>query len=139
MFKKVFKKHPQDAHAASDVPRESVSTNENEKGRGDLVDTPIPLLTWRSCVMGLFVSMGGFLFGYDTGQISGFLEMKDFLQRYGELGSDGEFHFSHVRAGLIVGLVCIFSVAFISIASNAYVCPAIHRYPNWSFSRSTHC
>lgn len=138
MFEKVFKKRPQDAYAGAEVPRESVSTNENEKGRGDLVDTPIPLLTWRSCVMGLFVSMGGFLFGYDTGQISGFLEMKDFLERYGELGSDGEYHFSHVRSGLIVGLVWIFSVLS-SIVLNAYICPAVHRYPNRGFGCSTHC
>jgi SP family sugar:H+ symporter-like MFS transporter len=108
MFKKVFQKRPQDLYAGSDFPRESVSTNEREKGRGDFVDTPIPLLTWRSLVMGLFVSMGGFLFGYDTGQISGFLEMPDFLQRFGELGSDGTYHFSNVRSGLIVGLVCLF-------------------------------
>ncbi|CAG8943306.1 unnamed protein product [Penicillium salamii] len=107
MLNKVFQKRPQDLYAGSDIPRESNSTNEHEKGPGDLVDTPIPLLTWRSCVMGLFVSMGGFLFGYDTGQISGFLEMKDFLERYGELGADGEYHFSNVRSGLIVGLLSI--------------------------------
>ncbi|CAG7977449.1 unnamed protein product [Penicillium salamii] len=107
MLKKVFQKRPQDLYAGSDIPRESNSTNEHEKGPGDLVDTPIPLLTWRSCVMGLFVSMGGFLFGYDTGQISGFLEMKDFLERYGELGPDGDYHFSNVRSGLIVGLLSI--------------------------------
>lgn len=71
-----------------------------------VVDTPIPLLTWRSFVMGVFVSMGGFCFGYDTGQISGFLEMKDFLQRYGELGADGTYHFTNARSGLIVALVC---------------------------------
>ncbi|CAG8112356.1 unnamed protein product [Penicillium salamii] len=106
MLKKVFQKRPQDLYAG-DIPRESNSTNEHEKGPGDLVDTPIPLLTWRSCVMGLFVSMGGFLFGYDTGQISGFLEMKDFLERYGELGPDGDYHFSNVRSGLIVGLLSI--------------------------------
>ncbi|KAL2869129.1 sugar porter family MFS transporter [Aspergillus lucknowensis] len=73
----------------------------------DLVDTPIPLLTWRSFVMGIFVSMGGFTFGYDTGQISGFLEMDNFLRRYGELQSDGSYHFSNVRSGLIVALLSI--------------------------------
>jgi SP family sugar:H+ symporter-like MFS transporter len=107
MFKKIFQKRPEDLYAGSDIPRESLSTNEHEKGPGDFVDTPIPLLTWRSCVMGLFVSMGGFLFGYDTGQISGFLEMEDFLKRYGELGPDGDYHFSNVRSGLIVGLLSI--------------------------------
>lgn len=78
------------------------------------VDTHIPLLTWRSFLMGVFVSMGGFLFGYDTGQISGFLEMKNFLQRYGEQKADGTYYFSNVRAGLIVALVCTHYSRFIS-------------------------
>ena len=34
---------------------------------------PVPRLTVHSFTMGVFVSMGGFIFGYDTGQISGFL------------------------------------------------------------------
>ncbi|KAL5354955.1 general substrate transporter [Aspergillus floccosus] len=72
-----------------------------------VVDTPIPLLTWRSFVMGIFVSMGGFCFGYDTGQISGFLEMEDFLQRYGQLNAEGTYYFSNVRSGLIVALLSI--------------------------------
>ncbi|KAL2826271.1 general substrate transporter [Aspergillus cavernicola] len=79
----------------------------NALGSEELVDTPIPWLTWRSFVMGIFISMGGFTFGYDTGQISGFLEMDDFLRRYGELGSDGAYHFSNVRSGLIVALLSI--------------------------------
>ncbi|KAJ6091238.1 hypothetical protein N7467_003207 [Penicillium canescens] len=107
MFKKVFQKRPQDLHANSELPRESVSTHEHEKGPGDVIDTPIPLLTWRSFIMGVFVSMGGFLFGYDTGQISGFLEMPNFLQRYGQLQPDGKYTFSHVRSGLIVALLSI--------------------------------
>ncbi|KAL5394451.1 hypothetical protein PMIN02_004994 [Paraphaeosphaeria minitans] len=35
----------------------------------------------RIILMAVLVSMGGFIFGYDTGQISGFLEMSDFLDR----------------------------------------------------------
>lgn len=44
---------------------------------------------------------------YDTGQISGFQEMPDFLERFGELQSDGSYAFSTVRSGLIVGLLSI--------------------------------
>ena len=40
-----------------------------------------------------------------AGQISGFLAMKDFLQRFGQRQSDGSYAFSNVRSGLIVGLV----------------------------------
>ncbi|KAI9371715.1 general substrate transporter [Aspergillus egyptiacus] len=87
-------KHFQDQNGATDE-------------QGDLVDTPIPLLTWRSFLMGIFVSMGGFCFGYDTGQISGFLEMEDFLRRYGELGADGTYSFSNARSGLIVALLSV--------------------------------
>ncbi|KAH8703802.1 putative MFS monosaccharide transporter [Talaromyces proteolyticus] len=76
-----------------------------EKG-ADLVDSPIPLLTWRSFVMGILVSMGGFVFGYDTGQISGFLETPDFLERFGQWNGT-KFYFSNVRSGLIVGLLSI--------------------------------
>ncbi|KAJ6013787.1 hypothetical protein N7540_008378 [Penicillium herquei] len=107
MFKKMFQKRPQDLYDNTELPRESVSTVEREKGQHDLVDTPIPLFTIRSFVMGIFVSMGGFLFGYDTGQISGFLEMPNFLQRYGQPSGDGTYHFSNVRSGLIVGLLSI--------------------------------
>jgi hypothetical protein len=50
--------------------------------------------------------MGSFIFGYDTGQISGFLGMPEFLSRFGQRNSDGSgYHFSNVRAGLIVALV----------------------------------
>lgn len=104
-FKNLFQKRAEDIYGDTSLPRESVSTAEREKAAHDVVDTPIPLLTWRSLLMGVFVSMGGFLFGYDTGQISGFLEMEDFLQRYGEKGADGTYSFSNVRAGVIVGLV----------------------------------
>lgn len=71
------------------------------------VNTPIPRLTLRSALMGLFVSMGGFLFGYDTGQISGFLEMPDYLQRYGSPDGKGGYEFTNVRSGLIVSLLSI--------------------------------
>lgn len=49
--------------------------------------------------------MGGMIFGYDTGQISGFLGMPFFIERFGELDQDGNWYLSEVRSGLIVGLV----------------------------------
>lgn len=138
MFDKVFKKRPQDLYAESDVPRESVSTSgPGEKGPGDFVDTPIPLLTWRSAIMGVFVSMGGFLFGYDTGQISGFLEMEDFLQRYGEFNfQDNAYEFSNVRSGLIVGLVGPYKSIFSPVFANSYTPLALYRHSDWSSIRS---
>lgn len=47
-------------------------------------------------------------FGYDTGQISGFLEMPDFLQRFGDTTNrDGSPAFTNSRSGTIVGLLSI--------------------------------
>ncbi|KAK1972514.1 general substrate transporter [Colletotrichum eremochloae] len=69
--------------------------------------SPLKRITGRSWAMGILISMGGMVFGYDTGQISGFLEMPDFLQRFGEARPDGTYHFSNVRSGLIVGLLSI--------------------------------
>lgn len=81
-----------------------------EKGP-ELVDTKVPFLTWRSVVMALFVSMGGFIFGYDTGQISGFLQMEDFLYNFGEWNGE-KYAFTNVRSGLITGLVRILFSSF---------------------------
>jgi hypothetical protein len=55
--------------------------------------------------MGVIVSIGGMIFGYDTGQISGFLEMPNFLENFGDRGPDGQFAFSNWKSGLIVSLV----------------------------------
>lgn len=70
----------------------------------------IPNVTFRTVFMALLVAMGGFIFGYDTGQISGFLEMAVFLERFGQPTTNLDkyptgFYFSYVRSGLIVGLV----------------------------------
>ena len=55
----------------------------------DLDDGKVPRVTFRTAIMAIVAAMGGFIFGYDTGQISGFLEMKVFLERFGEPSSDG--------------------------------------------------
>jgi SP family sugar:H+ symporter-like MFS transporter len=54
--------------------------------------------------------MGGFIFGYDTGQISGFLAMDVFKQMFGEKQADGSYYFSDVRSGLLVALVSGFTM-----------------------------
>ncbi|CEP62208.1 sugar porter family MFS transporter LALA0_S04e10286g [Lachancea lanzarotensis] len=53
----------------------------------------------------LMVAFGGFVFGWDTGTISGFVNMTDFKRRFGEFdASKGEYVLSSVRTGLIVGI-----------------------------------
>lgn len=76
-----------------------------------LDDGPVPLITMRTLTMAILVAMGGFIFGYDTGQISGFLAMPVFLQRFGQYDPAKGYYFSNVRSGLITGLVCIYTVS----------------------------
>ncbi|OAP59076.1 hypothetical protein AYL99_06374 [Fonsecaea erecta] len=80
---------------------------EARKSLAGLDYSPLRRVTWASFWMGILISMGGFIFGYDTGQISGFLAMPDFLQRFGQRHSDGTYYFSNVRSGLIVAMLSI--------------------------------
>jgi Sugar (and other) transporter. len=52
----------------------------------------------------LLVAFGGFVFGFDTGTISGFVNMSDYLRRFGQLSGEGVYYLSNVRTGLIVGI-----------------------------------
>ncbi|CAI7599155.1 unnamed protein product [Penicillium pancosmium] len=86
----------------------STGSDDHEKRRSSSFDeSKIPWVTWRSVTLGAFVSIGGIIFGYDTGQISGFLEMKNYKERYAQLKSDGSYEFSNVRSGLIVSMLSI--------------------------------
>ncbi|KAL3424112.1 hypothetical protein PVAG01_03393 [Phlyctema vagabunda] len=97
-----------------DVPagtRKPASLRDVEKN-GDGNTTAKDHLTLRTIFMTILTAMGGFIFGYDTGQISGFLEMHVFLERFGQLGEVSEKHptgyyFTNVRSGLIVALLSI--------------------------------
>ncbi|GMM55723.1 hypothetical protein DAKH74_023390 [Maudiozyma humilis] len=53
------------------------------------------------CVM---IAFGGFISGWDTGTIGGFLAHPDYLRRFGSRHTDGEYYFSYVRTGLIVSI-----------------------------------
>lgn len=54
-----------------------------------------------------FVAMGGFVFGYDTGTISGYINMPVFISHFGQMNSDGDYYFSKVRSGLMVSIFSI--------------------------------
>lgn len=65
---------------------------------------------WVAIMLALLASMGGFIFGYDTGQISDILLMDDFLLRFATCSTPGDVStcsFSTVREGLIVSLLSI--------------------------------
>ncbi|KAI0808276.1 general substrate transporter [Fomes fomentarius] len=61
-------------------------------------------------MLALLASMGGFIFGYDTGQISDILLMPDFLLRFADCSNPSDSQsckFTVVREGLIVALLSI--------------------------------
>ncbi|KPM35408.1 High-affinity fructose transporter ght6 [Neonectria ditissima] len=68
----------------------------------------LPFMTWRVACMGVIYSLGGLIYGFDTGQISGFLEMEDFKRSFGTFDSaTSGYTISTIRSGLIVGLLSI--------------------------------
>ncbi|KAI0204460.1 general substrate transporter [Astrocystis sublimbata] len=60
-------------------------------------------ITAIACFMGLVASIGGFMFGYVSGQISGYFNMADYARRFGD--ADGSF--SAAKQGSIVGLLSV--------------------------------
>ncbi|QEU60877.1 Hxt5/Hxt3 [Kluyveromyces lactis] len=55
-------------------------------------------------ILCLMVAFGGFVFGWDTGTISGFVNQTDFIRRFGQERADGSHYLSNVRTGLIVSI-----------------------------------
>ncbi|KAI1788235.1 general substrate transporter [Ganoderma leucocontextum] len=65
---------------------------------------------WIAIMLAVLASMGGFIFGYDTGQISDILLMDDFLLRFSNCSDPqnaSTCSFTVVREGLIVALLSI--------------------------------
>ncbi|KAK7696521.1 hypothetical protein QCA50_001179 [Cerrena zonata] len=65
---------------------------------------------YMAIMLAVLASMGGFIFGYDTGQISDIVLMPDFLLRFATCGTPGDAStcsFSRTREGLIVALLSI--------------------------------
>ncbi|CAI4053264.1 hypothetical protein SUVZ_15G2510 [Saccharomyces uvarum] len=52
----------------------------------------------------LMVAFGGFVFGWDTGTISGFVRQTDYIRRFGTTRADGSSYLSNVRTGLLVSI-----------------------------------
>ncbi|CAL9735873.1 high-affinity hexose transporter Hxt6p [Monosporozyma servazzii] len=74
-------------------------------------------------VMCVMVAFGGFVFGWDTGTISGFVNQTDFIRRLGQHRSDGTHYLSKVRTGLIVSIFnigCAIGGIILSKAGDIY-------------------
>ena len=125
-----FNRNAGRSNATTAVPSQNnsfdLSSNGNgaaENGKGIAAAGKVPGVTIRTIFMALLVAMGGFIFGYDTGQISGFLEMNVFLRRFGQQTTVSQtnpsgYYFTNVRSGLIVALV---SLSKIGGGLNAHV------------------
>ncbi|KAH9891441.1 general substrate transporter [Xylariomycetidae sp. FL2044] len=61
----------------------------------------------EAILLGATTSMGGFLFGYDTGQISGMLLFTDFVDRFGQTQADGTKAWVPIIQSLLVSLMSI--------------------------------
>ncbi|ROV91990.1 hypothetical protein VSDG_07616 [Cytospora chrysosperma] len=67
---------------------------------------PVKAFNLRVLFMGLLVSLGGFIFGWEGGAISGYTQMNDFKNRFGDARVDGALKLGNVRQGLMVGMLC---------------------------------
>ncbi|OXB35168.1 hypothetical protein LQV05_001196 [Cryptococcus neoformans] len=65
---------------------------------------PLPKL---AVILGAFASFSGFLFGYDTGYISGCKEMETFIRTFGVLQPDGTYILSSGRDSLITSILSV--------------------------------
>lgn len=78
-----------------------------QKGNADALPT-LPKKSGKEYIfisaLCVLIAFGGFVFGYDTGTISGFVNMDDFLRRFGTLSSSGTYELSKTRMGLIVSI-----------------------------------
>jgi SP family sugar:H+ symporter-like MFS transporter len=62
----------------------------------------------ETLVLGITTSMGGFLFGYDTGQISGLLIFSDFRNRFAQIEQDeGPKKWDPIYQSTLVSLMSI--------------------------------
>ncbi|KAM0264309.1 hypothetical protein ACHAQJ_000799 [Trichoderma viride] len=87
-------------------PEEEPKRDHSSSSEGS-VDHSEAKVTVLACALGAVASIGGFIFGYVSGQISGFFLMEDYARRFGSLQSDGSYTFSAARQGTIVGLLCV--------------------------------
>lgn len=68
---------------------------------------PVKVFNFRTIIMGLLVSLGGFIFGWEGGSISGYTQMDNFKNRFGDVEDAGSLKLGNVRQGLMVGMLCV--------------------------------
>ncbi|CAB4254157.1 similar to Saccharomyces cerevisiae YHR094C HXT1 Low-affinity glucose transporter of the major facilitator superfamily [Maudiozyma barnettii] len=77
-------------------------------GDGDIVAAEMPKKPASAYVtvsiLCLMVAFGGYVYGWDTGTISGFVNQTDYLRRFGQKRKDGTYYLSKVRTGLLLAI-----------------------------------
>lgn len=74
----------------------------------DLVTSEIPRRPLAGLAMVVFASLGGTLQGYDTGTINGILQMRDWLQTFGDpiVGrSEAQFSITTAMESVVVSIL----------------------------------
>ncbi|CCH41272.1 High-affinity hexose transporter HXT6 [Wickerhamomyces ciferrii] len=84
------------------IENSSLEGNENQHHAG-IPEKPVKEYVFIS-ILCLMVAFGGFVFGWDTGTIGGFVNHTDFIRRFGQMNSEGDYFLSKVRVGLIVSI-----------------------------------
>lgn len=65
------------------------------------------VFNFRVIIMGLLVSLGGFIFGWEGGSISGYTQMDNFKARFGDTPNGDSLKLGNVRQGLLTGMLCV--------------------------------
>lgn len=89
-------------------PLDKLKESQLSPGDWEEKDASLPVRPFSNyitvCLLCLCVAFGGFMFGWDTGTISGFINQTDFLRRFGSTNSEGVRYLSQVRTGLVVSI-----------------------------------
>ncbi|KAF2225996.1 general substrate transporter [Elsinoe ampelina] len=81
----------------------TVEKTSSSRRSSDNEDAKVPFI---AIFLGLVASIGGFMFGYESGQISGYFNMINFAEHFGEQRADGTHYFSAIRQGTIIANLC---------------------------------
>lgn len=98
--------------SAAETPASGASTppngHEKDAAANDYAGNypPVKVLNFQVITMGLLVSLGGFIFGWEGGSISGYTQMANFREHFGDTQKNGVLSLGNVRQGLMVAMLC---------------------------------
>lgn len=112
----------ENSSASASLAKDSTTVLELESIKGSSVASSVHLVnpskapsikeSWYVLLMSILIAFGGFIFGYDIGTISGYVNMPDYLQRFGEQSQldPSVYYCSNSRVGLIVSIMSLGSI-----------------------------